>query len=389
MESPAGRAGAEDCHCESAARALWAGSDGRDAKGGHLRASENETGVWRKYLAGGAVRAVGQRAGRNRGAVTGGFAGDERWRVLGGSSRDASSDRASGDCAASRAEQERRDGVPGIRRERQGARDSCAIWVPGGGCWSGAAERTGKEVTRIAGYRTGISRKRKRRMEAMWLSVKLAGCVAAILLVLGMPLAYWLAYTKWRWKFLLEVIVALPLVLPPTVLGFYALVAMGSRGPLGRLWTALFGHSLAFTFSGLVLASVLYSLPFAVQPLIASFESVDGKLLAASAVLGAGKWRTFWRVILPLSMPGVLTAVVLSFAHTMGEFGVVLMVGGNLAGVTRTVSIEIYDHVQSLEYGAANGLALALLVISFVVLALVYGINRRVRRRTWMPWTAE
>src|SRR5882724_2242744 len=158
MESPAGRAGAEDCHCESAARALWAGSDGRDAKGGHLRASENETGVWRKYLAGGAVRAVGQRAGRNRGAVTGGFAGDERWRVLGGSSRDASSDRASGDCAASRAEQERRDGVPGIRRERQGARDSCAIWVPGGGCWSGAAERTGKEVTRIAGYRTGISR---------------------------------------------------------------------------------------------------------------------------------------------------------------------------------------------------------------------------------------
>ncbi len=226
-------------------------------------------------------------------------------------------------------------------------------------------------------------------MEAMWLSVKLAGCVAGILLALGMPLAYWLAYTKWRWKFLLEVIVALPLVLPPTVLGFYALVAMGSHGPLGALWTAWFGHSLAFTFGGLVLASVLYSLPFAVQPLIASFEGVDGKLLAASAVLGAGKWRTFWRVILPLSLPGVLTAVVLSFAHTMGEFGVVLMVGGNLAGVTRTVSIEIYDHVQSLEYGAANRLALALLAISFVVLAFVYGINRRVRRRTWMPWTAE
>jgi molybdate transport system permease protein len=226
-------------------------------------------------------------------------------------------------------------------------------------------------------------------MEAMWLSIKLAACVAAILLALGMPLAYWLAYTKWRWKFLLEVIVALPLVLPPTVLGFYALVAMGSRGPLGAVWTALFGHSLAFTFSGLVLASVVYSLPFTVQPLIASFEGVDGKLLAASAVLGAGKWRTFCRVILPLSLPGVLTAVVLSFAHTMGEFGVVLMVGGNVAGVTRTVSIDIYDHVQSLEYGAANRLALALLVISFCVLALVYGVNRRVRRRTWMPWTAE
>ena len=226
-------------------------------------------------------------------------------------------------------------------------------------------------------------------MEAMWLSVKLAGCVAAILLVLGMPFAYWLAYTKWRWKFLLEVIVALPLVLPPTVLGFYALVAMGSRGPLGQLWTVLFGHGLAFTFSGLVLASVVYSLPFAVQPLIASFENIDRKLLSASAVLGAGKWRTFWRVILPLSLPGVLTAVVLSFAHTMGEFGVVLMVGGNLTGATRTVSIEIYDHVQSLEYAAANRLALALLGISFVVLALVYGINRRVRQRTWMPWAAE
>jgi molybdate transport system permease protein len=226
-------------------------------------------------------------------------------------------------------------------------------------------------------------------MEAMWLSVRLAACVAGILLVIGMPLAYWLAYTQWRWKFLLEVVVALPLVLPPTVLGFYALMAMGSRGPLGILWTALFGHSLAFTFGGLVLASVLYSLPFAVQPLIASFEGVDRKLLAASAVLGAGKWRTFRRVILPLSLPGVLTAFVLSFAHTMGEFGVVLMVGGNLPGITRTISIEIYDRVQSLEYAAANRMALMLLAISFCVLALVYGMNRQVRRRTWMPWTAE
>ena len=226
-------------------------------------------------------------------------------------------------------------------------------------------------------------------MEAMWLSLRLAACVAGLLLLIGLPLAYWLAFSRWRWKFLLEAVVALPLVLPPTVLGFYALLALGPRGPLGALWSALFGHSLAFTFTGLILASVLYSLPFGVQPLVASFEAIDPELLAASAVLGAGKWRTFRRVILPLSLPGVLTAVVLSFAHTLGEFGVVLMVGGNLAGVTRTVSIAIYDRVQSLEYGAANDLALTLLVVSFAVLAVVYGVNRRVRQQIWMPWAAK
>src|SRR3977135_1065105 len=145
-------------------------------------------------------------------------------------------------------------------------------------------------------------------MEALWLSMKLAACVAAILLSIGMPVAYWLAYSNWRWKFLLESMVALPLVLPPTVLGFSALVAKGPRGPLGKLWFALFGHGLAFTFCGLILASVLYSFPFAVQPLIASFEGVDRRLLHASAVLGAGSLRTFWRVILPLSLPGVVTA---------------------------------------------------------------------------------
>ena len=222
-------------------------------------------------------------------------------------------------------------------------------------------------------------------MEALWVSLKLAACVAAILLAIGMPVAYWLAYSTWRGKFLLESMVALPLVLPPTVLGFYALVAMGPHGPLGRLWVALFGHGLAFTFGGLVLASVLYSFPVAVQPLIASFEGVDRRLLDASAVLGAGALRTFWRVILPLSLPGVVTAAVLSFAHTLGEFGVVLMVGGNLAGITRTVSIDIYDHVQSLEYGAANRTALVLLAISFAVLSFVYAVNRRV----WTPWTAK
>ena len=230
-------------------------------------------------------------------------------------------------------------------------------------------------------------------MQTLLLSIQLAVCVSAILFVMGMPLAYWLAYSRWRWKFLVESIVALPLVLPPTVLGFYALVAMGPRGPLGKVWQVLFGHGLAFTFTGLVLASVLYSMPFAVQPLIASFESVDGKLLEASAVLGAGRMRTFWRVIMPLSVPGMVTGLVLSFTHTLGEFGVVLMVGGNLAGVTRTVSIDIYDRVQALEYGAANQMALALLVFSFAVLSLVYGMNRRFgrlfSRRVWFPWPTK
>jgi molybdate transport system permease protein len=226
-------------------------------------------------------------------------------------------------------------------------------------------------------------------MESLWLSMKLAACVAALLLVIGMPVAYWLAYATWRGKFLLEAIVALPLVLPPTVLGFYALLAMGPHGPLGKFWHAAFGHGLAFTFGGLLLASIFYSFPFAVQPLMNSFEGIDKKLLNASAVLGAGPWRTFRSVILPLSFPGIVTAVVLCFAHTLGEFGVVLMVGGNLPGVTRTASIAIYDSVQSLEYREANRLALVLLLISFVVLSVVYAVNRHARRRLWTPWTAS
>ena len=226
-------------------------------------------------------------------------------------------------------------------------------------------------------------------IEALLLSLRLALCVSAILFVIGVPVAYWLAYSRWRWKFLLEAVVALPLVLPPTVLGFYMLLAMGPRGPLGKLWFVLFGHGLAFTFAGLVVASVLYSLPFAVQPLIASFETVDRKLLEASAVLGAGRMRTFRRVILPLSIPGIVTALVLSFAHTLGEFGVVLMVGGNLAGITRTVSIDIYDRVQSLDFAGAGSMAFLLLVISFVVLSAVYAMNRRVGWRAWTPWAAK
>ncbi|MGB2667491.1 MAG: molybdate ABC transporter permease subunit [Candidatus Acidiferrum sp.] len=221
--------------------------------------------------------------------------------------------------------------------------------------------------------------------QAILLSLRLAFTVAALLLVIALPLAYWLSFTAWRGKFLLESVVALPLVLPPTVLGFYALIALGPRGLLGRTWQAIFGHPLAFTFTGLVLASMLYSFPFAVQPLVASFESLDRRLLDASSMLGAGRARSFFRIVLPLAWPGVITAVVLSFAHTLGEFGVVLMVGGNLAGITRTVSIDIYDRVQALDYAGAHETALFLLVISFAVLSVVYGVNRRV----WSPWSSR
>ena len=226
-------------------------------------------------------------------------------------------------------------------------------------------------------------------MDALFLSLRLAACVSAILMLIGMPLAYGLAYWKWRGKFLFEAVVAMPLVLPPTVLGFYVLVALGPHGAIGKITNALFHRGLAFTFGGLVFASVLYSFPFTVQPLIAAFEGIDRRVLDASAVLGASRWRTFARVIVPLSLPGMVTAAVLSFAHTLGEFGVVLMVGGNLAGSTRTVSIDIYDHVQSMEYGEANRMALVLLIISFAVLSVVYGVNRSAGRRMWASWAAR
>ncbi len=220
--------------------------------------------------------------------------------------------------------------------------------------------------------------------QAFWLTIRLAVLVAAVLVALGLPIAYWLAYSRWRWKFLAEAVVALPIVLPPTVLGFYVLVALGSRSPLGRVWQSLTGHTLAFTFGGLVIGSIIYSLPFAVQPFAASFTLVDPRLMAASATLGASRLQTFFRVVLPLSLPGLVTGVALSFAHTMGEFGVVLMIGGNIPGVTRTVSIDIYDKVQALDYAAANQTALVLLAISFAVLCLVYGLNRKVG--TVWPW---
>jgi molybdate transport system permease protein len=215
---------------------------------------------------------------------------------------------------------------------------------------------------------------------AVALSVRLAAIVSASLLLIALPLSHWLIFARRRWTFVIEAIVALPLVLPPTVLGFYVLLALGSRSPIGQIWAMWTGHGLAFTFEALVLASILYSLPFAVQPISASFARIDPSLLEASATLGASRWRTFVHVTLPLSIDGILAGAVLSFAHTLGEFGVVLMVGGNLPGVTRTISISIYDQVQAFQYGAANATAAWLLAFSFLVLAFVYALQRR-------PWS--
>jgi len=217
---------------------------------------------------------------------------------------------------------------------------------------------------------------------ALTLSLRLAIAVAAVLLVLGIPIAYWVTFSRWRWKFLVEAVVALPLVLPPTVLGFYLLVAMGPRSPFGRWYASWSGHGLPFTFEGLVLASVIYSLPFAVQPTAAAFALVDPSLINASSILGASRWRTFFRVILPLSAGGVMTGVILSFAHTLGEFGVVLMVGGNIPGATQTISIAVFDQVQDLDFVAANHTALLLLAFSFVTLSVTYALNRRI----WAVW---
>jgi molybdate transport system permease protein len=218
--------------------------------------------------------------------------------------------------------------------------------------------------------------------QAFWLTTRLAVLVAAALVVIGLPIAYWIAYSRWRWKFAVEAIVALPIVLPPTVLGLYVLMALGSRSPLGRWWQSLTGHTLAFTFEGLAIGSILYSLPFAVQPFAAAFSAVDSRLISASSTLGVSKLRTFFRVILPLSVPGVVTGIALSFAHTMGEFGVVLMVGGNIPGVTRTLSIVIYDRVQAFDFSSANQTALVLLILSFLLLSLIYAMNRKV----WAAW---
>jgi molybdate transport system permease protein len=214
--------------------------------------------------------------------------------------------------------------------------------------------------------------------QAFLTSLKLASATSFILMLIGLPLSYWVAFSKWRWKFFVEAVVGLPLVLPPTVLGFYVLVALGPQSPVGRWYESIAGHGLPFTFEGLVVASVLYSLPFAVQPIAAAFGSVDRKLIEASWMLGVSNLETFFRVIVPQSWAGVMTGLILSFAHTLGEFGVVLMVGGNIPGVTRTLSIDIYDQVQGLNYSSAAITSAVLLALSFLILCTVYGLNRKV-----------
>jgi len=214
-------------------------------------------------------------------------------------------------------------------------------------------------------------------LAALRLSVLLAALTTLALLAIGLPIAHWLTTTRWRWKVLVEAVVALPLVLPPTVLGFYLLVAFSPRSPLGRGFVAATGHTLAFSFEGLLLASILYSLPFAVQPFAAALARVDQRLVEASYSLGESRLRTFRRVTLPLALPGVIAGAVLTFAHTLGEFGVVLMVGGNIPGATRTLSISIYDAVEQLDYASAGRTSLLLLAVSFSVLVLTYALQRR------------
>ena len=217
---------------------------------------------------------------------------------------------------------------------------------------------------------------------AIGVTFKLALLTACALVVMGLPIAYWISFSRWRWKFLVESVVALPLVLPPTVLGFYILVMVGPHSPVGQFYTYVVGHPLPFTFEGLLLASILYSLPFAVQPFAAAFDQVDRRLIEAAWTLGVSRLGTFVKLILPMSVTGVVTGFVLSFAHTLGEFGVVLMVGGNIEGATRTVSIDIYDEVQALNYAGAAKTAVFLLAASYLILLAVYAMNRKV----WAVW---
>ena len=215
---------------------------------------------------------------------------------------------------------------------------------------------------------------------AVWLTLRLASITTVVLLLLGTPAAWWLAKTRSRLRAAVGAVVALPLVLPPTVLGFYLLVAMGPNGLLGQFTQSLGLGLLPFTFTGLVVASVLYSMPFVVQPLQQAFEALGDAPLEAAATLRAGPWDTFFTVVLPLCRPGFITAAVLGFAHTVGEFGVVLMIGGNIPGATRVVSVRIYDHVEALEYPQAHALAGAMLLFSFVVLLALYTLNPPQRR---------
>jgi molybdate transport system permease protein len=211
----------------------------------------------------------------------------------------------------------------------------------------------------------------------LWLSIQLASTTVLVLLLIATPIAWWLAHTRARARAAVEALVALPLVLPPTVLGFYLLILLSPSGLIGGWWVQLTDSTLTFSFTGLVVASVIYSFPFAVQPLQAAFEGVGRAPLEAAATLGASPWQTFVRIASPLAVRGYLSAMVLAFAHTLGEFGVVLMVGGNIPGRTEVVSIAIYEHVETLNYSQAHFLSALLLVFSFVVLLGVYALNRR------------
>jgi molybdate transport system permease protein len=208
--------------------------------------------------------------------------------------------------------------------------------------------------------------------EALWLTLRLAVGTTAILLVVALPLAWWIASGRGPWRALVQAVVALPLVLPPTVLGFYLLIALGPLSAPGRLLIRLLGHPLAFSFAGLLVGSVLYSLPFAVQPLVAGFSAVDRGYIEAAEGLGASAGRTFWSVVLPLARSSLLTSTVLTFTHTVGEFGVVLMLGGNIPGATQTLSISLYDKVQEFNYAAANRTALVLVGFAIVALLVIY-----------------
>ena len=214
----------------------------------------------------------------------------------------------------------------------------------------------------------------------LWLSVQLALTTTLILIALGAPLAWWLASTQSRLKSAIQAVVALPIVLPPTVIGFYLLILLGPLGVIGRGWVELTGEALTFSFAGLVIASCVYSMPFAVQPMQSAFEALGRRELEAARTLGASGLDAFLSVVVPLTRHGFLTAVVLSFAHTLGEFGVVLMVGGNIPGETRVISIAIFDHVESLNYVAAHQLSLILLAFAFVTLFAMYVVNRRLSR---------
>jgi len=211
----------------------------------------------------------------------------------------------------------------------------------------------------------------------LWLTLHLAAATTTILIVIGTPLAWWLAHTPSRAKSAVEAITALPLVLPPTVLGFYLLVFLSPASPIGGLWVSLTGDNLTFSFTGLVIASVLYSLPFTVQPLQGAFEAVGRAPLEAGATLRASPLDTFFTIVVPMASRGYLTATVLTFAHTIGEFGVVLMVGGNIPGQTKVISIAIYEHVETINYADAHILSAILLIFSFLVLLFVYAMNRR------------